>query len=166
MRTWCLIIALALAGCASSQTLQVAAEARYRGEHDAILETVVDTVRANKYEVVNLDPQAGLIVTQDRWYEKDGTYEDHKLRSDQGFIVEDGSILLRYEVKLRSLGAEYQVEITPIIAQYRVGYAAPMKLKPDDMTVPGWVHGKTEKLTLAIYNALAPYRTNDPTVQR
>jgi hypothetical protein len=166
MRTWSVIVALSLAACASSQTLQVADEARYRGERDEILETTLDTVRATGYEVVNLDPQAGIIVTRDRWYEKDGTYEDKQLASDQGILVEDGSILLRYEVKLRLVGADYKVEITPIIAQYRVGYAMPFKLKPDDMTVPGWVSGKTEKLTLAIYNALAPYRTNDPTVQR
>jgi hypothetical protein len=166
MRTWSVIVALSLAACASSQTLQVADEARYRGERDTILETTLDTVRATGYEVVNLDPQTGIIVTRDRWYEKDGTYEDKQLASDQGIIVEDGSILLRYEVKLRLVGEEYKVEITPFIAQYRLGYAAPMKLKPDDMTVPGWVSGKTEKLTLAIYNALAPYRTNDPTARR
>jgi hypothetical protein len=167
LRVVVVVVALAVtSACASSQTLQVADEARYRGDRELILETVVDTVRANKYEVTDLDPATGLIVTRDRWYEKDGTFEDKQLASDVGILVEDGSILLRYEVRVRQTGLEHKVEIKPIIAQARTGYAVPFKLAPDDLTVPGWVHGKTEKLTLAIYEALAPYRANDPTVQR
>ena len=84
----------------------------------SMLETVLDTVQSG-YEVVNVDPETGLIVTRDRWYEKDGTFEDKQLASDVGIIAEDGSILLRYEVALRTSGPEYKVEVTPVIAQVR-----------------------------------------------
>ena len=150
------LVAVAFAGCAGGAAMQATQEARYQGDRNAMLETVLDTVQA-KYEVVNVDPETGLIVTRDRWYEKDGTYEDKKA-NEVGIMAEDGSILLRYEVALRTAGPEYKVEVTPVIAQIRSGYAAPHKLKPDDLTVPGWVHGKTEILSVAIYDALAPYR--------
>lgn len=150
-----IVAASAAAGCGAS-TMQVASEARYQGDRTAMLEIVVDTVQS-KYEVVKLDPETGVIVTRDRWYEKDGTFEDKKA-NEVGVIVEDGSILLRYEVALRTAGPEYKVEVVPVIAQFRNGYAAPFKMKPDDLAVPGWIHGKTEILTLAIYDALAKYR--------
>lgn len=157
-----LALALALAGgaagCAGGTAMQAANEARYQGERMAMLEVVVETVRA-KYEVVNLDPATGLIVTRDRWYEKDGTFEDKKA-NNVGILVEDGSFLLRYEVALRTAGPEYKVEVVPVIAQFRVGYAAPFKMKPDDLSVPGWIRGKTELLAVAIYEALERYRVN------
>jgi hypothetical protein len=143
-------------GCAGGAAMQAANEARYQGDRAAILEIVVNTVQS-KYEVVKLDPETGLIVTRDRWYEKDGTFEDKKA-NEVGMIVEDGSILLRYEVALRPSGPDYKVEVVPVIAQFRNGYAAPFKLKPDDLAVPGWIQGKTEILTVAIYDALAKYR--------
>lgn len=151
--------AVVAAGCAGGAALQATQEARYQGDRTAMLEIVVDTVRANKYEVVNLDPETGLIVTRDRWYEKDGTYEDKKA-NEIGLIVEDGSILLRFEVALRTAGPEYKVEVVPVVAQFRNGYAAPFKLKPDDPAVPGFVLGKTENLSIAIYEALAKYRVS------
>lgn len=155
-----LALGVAIAACAANQTMQVSALARYRGDRMAILEAAVDAVQAG-YEVVNLDPERGLIVTRDRWYEKDGTFEDRKA-DDRGYLVEDGSILLRYEVQLRPSGLDYKIEITPVMAQFRNGYAAPFKLAPDDLAVPGWIHGKTEKLAIAIYEALTPYRVNTP----
>ena len=159
------LASVALAACASNAAMQAAREAHYQGDRNAMLDTVLQTVQS-RYQIGDVNPETGLIVTRDRWYEKDGTFEDHKLSSEQGYVVEDRSILLSYQVQLRTDGPEYRVEVTPIIAQHRVGYAAPYKMKPDDLEVPGWIHGKTEKLTLAIYDALAPYRSNDPTVQR
>lgn len=155
-----LAVALAggVAGCAGGAAMQVANEARYQGDRMAMLEVVVQTVQA-KYDVVQLDPDTGLVVTRDRWYEKDGTFEDKKA-NDVGIIVEDGSFLLRYEVALRTAGPEYKVEVVPVIAQFRNGYAAPFKMKPDDLSVPGWIHGKTELLTVAIYEALEQYLVN------
>lgn len=149
-------VASASAGCASN-AMQVATEARYQGNRSEMLELVVDTVRATKYEVIQMNPETGLIVTRERWYEKDGTFEDKKLASDDHWIS-DRAILLRYEVRLRTSGPEYQVEVVPVMLQHRVGYSAPVPLAPDDLAVPGWVHGKTEKLTVAIYDALAKYR--------
>lgn len=154
------LASVAMAACASNAAMQAAREARYQGDRMLMLETVLETVQA-KYEVVNLNPETGVIVTRDRWYEKDGTFEDKKA-NEIGIIVEDGSLLLRYEVALRTAGPEYKVEVVPVIAQFRNGYAAPFKLKPDDLAVPGWIHGKTEKLTVAIYQALETYRVNPP----
>jgi hypothetical protein len=151
------LASVVLAACAGNAAMQAAHDAHYQGDRSAMLDVVLETVQSH-YKIDGVNAETGIIVTRDRWYEKDGTYEDHTLDSDQGYVVEDRSILLRYEVHLRTDGTAYRVEVTPIIAQHRVGYAAPFKMKPDDLEVPGWIHGKTEKLTLAIYDALASYR--------
>lgn len=150
------LASVALAACAGGAAMQAAREARYQGDRQAILEAVLTTVQS-KYEVTNVNPETGLIVTRDRWYEKDGTFEDKKA-NEIGIIAEDGSFLLRYEVQLLTAGPEYRVEVTPVIAQVRTGYAAPFKMKPDDLSVPGWITGKTEILAVKIYDALAPHR--------
>src|SRR5688572_25157830 len=83
------LLAVALAGgaaaCAGGSAMQATNEARYQGDRMAMLEVVVQTVQA-KYEVVTLDPEKGVIITRDRWYEKDGTFEDKKA-NEVGLIV-------------------------------------------------------------------------------
>ena len=153
------LASVALAACAGNAAMQAARDAHYQGDRSAMLDTVLQTVQAH-YKIDDVNPETGVIVTLDRWYEKDGTFEDHTLSSEQGFVVEDRSILLRYEIVLRTDGPEYRIEVTPVIAQHRVGYAAPFKIKPDDLEAPGWIQGRTEKLTLAIYDALAQYRVD------
>lgn len=153
------LASVALAACASNAAMQAARDARYQGNRNAMLEVVLDTVQS-RYEVVNVNPETGLIVTRDRLYEKDGTFEDKKLASDVDYWIEDGSIVLRYQVQLRTAGPEYRVEVTPVIAQIRSGYSAPFPIGADDLAVPGWVTGRTENLTLAIHDALASYRVS------
>ena len=37
----------------------------------------------------------------------------------------------------RVSGPDYKVEVVPVIAQFRNGYAAPFKMKPDDLSGAG-----------------------------
>lgn len=148
---------LALAGAAcgpSAAQVKTAKEASYRTDADTVFRVVVAQV-SKKYKVINADAKAGMLRTEDRWYEKDGTYEDKK--ANDGQIVEDGSVVMHYVVKLAGGPSEYKVEVIPIVAQVRNGYAAPFKLAPDDLQMPGWVHGKTDDLYLAIYESLKVY---------
>jgi hypothetical protein len=120
-----------------------------------MLERVLDTVQAG-YEVVDLDPETGRIHTRPRWYEEDGTFVSSS-RVVANRIL-DRAILLRYEVTLRYDGPEYIVDVKPVAAQIRSGYSALFPLTPDDPALPGWLQGKTEKLVVAIDEALAAYR--------
>lgn len=146
---------LALGACGpSSGQVKTARNATYRADADTVFRAVV-TVVGKKYKVINADAASGMLRTQDYWFEKDGTSED-KI-GEQGVRAEDGSIIMYYLVKLAGGPTEYKVEVIPMAAQIRTGYAAPFPLKEDDMAMPGWVHGKTDDLYLAIYEALKVY---------
>lgn len=151
---------LALGGVAacgpSSGQVKAAREASYRTDADTVFRAVVQQV-GKKYKVINADAASGMLRTEDRWYEKDGTYEDKK--ANGGEIVEDGSVVMHYLVKLAGGPAEYKIEVIPMVAQMRNGYAAPVKLAPDDLQMPGWVIGKTDDLYLSIHESLKLYAT-------
>jgi hypothetical protein len=150
-----LALSLFLAACGpSSSQVKTAKTASYRTDADTMFKTVVQVV-GQKYKVINADRVTGMLRTEDRWYEKDGTYEDKK--ANDGVMAEDGSIVMYYLVKLAGGPTEYKVEVIPYVAQVRIGYAMPVKLEPDDLQMPGWVHGKTDDLYVSIYEALKPY---------
>jgi hypothetical protein len=138
----------------SSGQVKTARTASYKTDSDTVFRAMVQVV-GKKYKVINADAASGMLRTEDRWYEKDGTYEDKK--ANDGIIVEDGSVVMYYLVKLAGGPTEYKVEVIPFVAQMRAGYAAPVKLEPDDMQIPGWVQGKTDDLYVGIYEALKPY---------
>lgn len=161
-RIWpALLLGLALAAggasaCGpSSGQVKTARTATYRADADTVFRAVVAAV-AKDYKVINADAPGGILRTQDRWYEQDGTYED-KGAKDDSVIVQDGSIVMHYIVKLAGGPTDYQVEVVAMVAQVRSGYAAPVQLKPDDVGYPGWVIGKTDNLYLAIHESLKPY---------
>ncbi len=158
-------LALLAGACGpSAGQVRAARAARYRADGDQLFRAVVDAVRT-RHEVVSADARAGVIRTKDRWYEQDGTFEDKKANA-QGVIVEDGSLVMHYDVAvvLASPG-EYQVVVTPVVAQIRNGYASPFKIAPDDLAMPGWVHGKTDLLVLAIHDALERFQFAPPGAQ-
>ncbi len=153
-------LALGATACGpSSGQVKTARAATYRADANTVFKAVVDVV-GRKYKVINADAATGMLRTEDAWYEKDGTSEDKK--ANDGVIAEDGSIVMYYLVKLAGGPTEYQVEVHPMVAQVREGYAAPIKLAEDDMAMPGWIHGRTDDLYLGIYEALKVYAVAPP----
>jgi hypothetical protein len=159
-RTWpALVLGFALAigaaGCGpSSGQVKTARTATYRADADTVFRAVVAAV-AKDYKVINADAPGGMLRTEDRWYEQDGSYEDKT--ADNDIMAADGSIVMHYVVKLAGGPTDYKVEVLAMVAQVRTGYAAPVRLQPDDIGYPGWVLGKTDNLYLAIYESLKPY---------
>ncbi len=142
-------LSLGTVGCGpSSGQINQAKTATYRAEPSVVFRAVVDAV-ADKYKVRQADAAAGLIATEARWHEPDGTYED-KAAGDSGVIGQDGSIMLGFEVRMTEAAGAYAVEVIPRAQQMRDGYAAPFPLTPDDPQMPGWVVGKTDDLYLRI----------------
>lgn len=138
----------------SSGQVKTARTASYKTDANTVFKAVVDVV-GRKYKVINADAATGKLRTEDAWYEKDGTSEDKK--ANDGVMAEDGAIVMYYLVELAGGPDTYQVEVHPMVAQVREGYASPLKLAEDDLAMPGWVHGKTDDLYLAIYESLKLY---------
>jgi hypothetical protein len=148
-----LAVSLAAAGCASTTVIH-GGSPRYEGSPSKMFQVALRAVQS-AYDVVGIDAEHGRVLTSARWYGPDG--------SEQGETVADGSILLRYEVTLRSLGSSYGVtsyvvDVFPVMQQRRTGSAELDLLAPDDPTVPLWVRDRTAGLAWRIDDALESYR--------
>lgn len=147
---------LLLVACGGGQT-KVARTAQYKVDATTIFKAMVDAT-GQKHKVERADAPTLTLVTVPRWYEPDGNFEDMDA-SGNAAMIQDGSILLMYEVRATPGAAEgtYKVDVIPHIRARRSGYAQPVDLKPDDLSVPGWVHGKTDDLYETIYASLKTY---------
>ncbi|HUQ06898.1 MAG TPA: hypothetical protein VM261_30615 [Kofleriaceae bacterium] len=150
------LASVALAACASSAALRAAKDARYAGPRSAMLEVVAETVNARSdLRVQRLELERGLVVTSGTGRFLDGTEEPRADGSTTRSLV-----VTRFEIALVGSANGYRVEVTPVMLLRRPGYPAPVPLAAGDPQTPGWVVGKTEKLTLAIYDALADFRVD------
>lgn len=144
---------LALAGCGpSAAQLKEAREARYQGTRDEVFLAVTNAISPD-YKVERSDPAEGALITNGRWFEKDGTYEDRALGSD-AVLAEDGSVFLAFLVKVVGDAPPFQIAVQPEVDQVRSGYSALYHMKPDDPQLPGWVKGKVDDLQLALHQRL------------
>lgn len=162
MRRWfthaVVTLALAVAACGpSAGQVKTAREARYQTEPNVAFTAVMDAVTA-RYKVDRAAAATGELLTVARWYEPEGNLEDRDA-SGSAAQLQDGSVLLRFHVRVvvEAGAGAVQVVVTPQAAVMRTGYAQPVALAPDDLALPGWVHGKTDDLYLAIYAKLKTY---------
>ena len=95
-------------------------------------------------------------MTTEQWYSPEGGRQS----AGAGDFVQldDRSILLMLivEIQQQDLGKE-TIVVTPKIFQNISGSPKPRELNADDPNVPGWVHGRVDDLTLAIYNNAKKY---------
>ncbi len=147
-------LGLLLVACGGGQA-KVARTAQYKTDTTTIFKAVVDAA-GKKHKVERADAPSLTLVTVPRWFEPDGTYAAKD--ADGGAMLQDGAILLRYLIQVVPGATEgtFQVQVTPQMRQVRSGFA-PTELKADDLSVPGWVHGKTDDLYETIYTSLQPY---------
>lgn len=147
---------VALAACGGGQA-KVARSAQYKTDATVVFKAVVDAA-GQKYKVDRADAPSGVVLTVARWYEPEGNLEDMDASGDAAQL-QDGSVLLRYEIRVVPGVVEgaFKVDVIPQVAVMRTGYARPVDLKPDDLAVPGWVHGKTDALYETIYASLKTY---------
>ena len=150
------LFAFVAAACGGGQA-KAARNAQYKTDSSTIFKAVVDAT-GQKYKVDKADAPTLTLVTVARWYEPEGNLEDMDASGDAA-MLQDGSILLRYLVRVVPGATEgsFKVEVTPQVKQMRTGYAQPMDLKPDDISIPGWVEGKTDDLYETIHASLKVY---------
>lgn len=150
------LVALVTAACGGGQA-KSARSARYKADTTVVFKAVVDAVSV-KHKVERADAPTGVVITVPRWYEPEGNLEDMDASGDAA-MLQDGSILLRYEIRVvnGTNPGELAVDVIPHVAQMRTGYARPLELKPGDLAIPGWVEGKTDDLYVNINAGLKAY---------
>jgi hypothetical protein len=154
LSSWLLAAALALgAGCGpSSKQVQVATAAQYQASLGRMYELALD-VASDKYKIFEQDPEHARFLTLPIWYTPEGTTESGG--SGDTVMIRDGSMLLALLVEVTPVAGRpdaVAVHITPVVERHRLGQSMNDKLPPDDPSMPGWVAGRVEALSVAIYD--------------
>jgi hypothetical protein len=150
------VIAIAVLGCGgpSAKQIEQARGAKYDAPPEVVFNGVVEAV-GSVQKIAGQDPSQGLIETETRWYEPDGTLA--RRGSDDEAFVTDGAILLGFLVGVRGQPGAWHVEVLPIAYQHRSGSPQAREMRPDDPQMPGWVKGKIDNIFLAVHGKLKEY---------
>lgn len=158
--------ALVLAACGpSAGQVKAARDARYDGSRDEVFLAVIDEV-AKDHKIAKSDPDQAALLTQGRWYEADGTYEDKAMGSDDAVMAGDGSVFVGFLVRVTGDEPPYQVIVEPEVDQIRLGFSAPYHMKPGDPEMPGWVKSKVDDFQIALHQRLKGRLVSPPGVTR
>lgn len=141
------LVAAAACGGAASE----ARSARYAVEPDVLFETALQAADED-HDIAAVDPSVRGFRTVERWYEKDGTYED--TNADGDVIIGDGSIQLALIVRIKGEPGDWYVDIEPAGVQVLTGSPKGVPIRRDDPSLPGWVYSKIETLHVKIYERM------------
>lgn len=151
------LLALALCACgASSKEVAMAKTARYQGDKLAIF-SATKAVVEGKYEITRSDENTLGMQTKPKWFSPEGLTQNPRGEGAEMIDLVDKSINLAYVVTMHPDGEYWVVKVTPVIARYNRGIPKPEPLKEGDISLPGWVHSKTDQLAIDIHKALAQY---------
>jgi len=147
------IAALVACGPSSGQ-VRAARSARYSAEPGVVFEGVRDAV-ASLHRVTESDPLAGVMITEEKWYEVDGTSASRD--ANDNWLLGEGAVMLALQVAIKGEPGAWYVEVTPFVLQHQSGSPRPRQLAPDDPQMPGWVQGKIDNVYLAVHEHLKPH---------
>jgi hypothetical protein len=156
-----LLLAASLAGACGPSAAQLARarNARYQGDPAAMLQAVQGAVAAH-YKIEGVDPNEHQLVTENKIFSEDGAVEN--AGSGGAVQMSDRSIVLQYVVSLVAADDAFAIQIEPHIQRAYTDRSNTDELEPDDPSVPGWVHGRTDELSAAIHDGLASYEVKAP----
>jgi hypothetical protein len=153
------LLALAVAvvfasACGSSAEVKGARTAHYKGDKVEIFHAARSAVEA-KFPLEKTDENALIVQTIGRWYTPDGLTAAERM--DDIRDVPDKSIHVAFIVALRADGDSWVVDIKPKWFRFHAGQPNPEALSEDDISVPGFAHGKVDALAVDIHDALKQY---------
>lgn len=152
----------ALVACGpSSKEYASAKSAHYKGDKLTLFATAKAVVE-QKYKLQKSDETSLGLQTIGRWYSPEGqlAMEGNPgvgLSGGQKALYPDNSINLVLVVTLLPDGDSWVVQIKPMMERYHAGSPKTEPLKEDDISVPGWAHGKVDELAMDIHSALSKY---------
>ncbi len=162
MRKAILVLLLSLLAFAcgpSSGELKAAKTAHYKGDKIAMFNATKDAVSA-KYQLQKSDESSLGMQTTGRWYTPEGLAAAES--GGDMRVVPDNSLNIALVVTLVPDGDSYVVNVKPLMMRYHAGSPKPEPLTEDDPSVPGWAHGKVDRVAVDLHNALAQYEVKTP----
>jgi hypothetical protein len=156
------VLTLLLAAACGPDLAQItrAHDAHYQGDPSAMFQAAEEAATGEHYKIDEDDADQRAFVTVNRMYGPEGDLES---QGSGGFTqMRDRSIVLQFTVRIVPAEQAFAVEIEPHIQRAFVDRPNTDQLAPDDPSVPGWVHGRTDELAVAIHDALAAYEVRTP----
>jgi hypothetical protein len=147
--------AIAAVACGpSSKEVAGAKSARYQGDKLELF-AHVKAATESKYKLTKSDETSLGMQTEARWFSTEGLAVTP--RGDDMRDVPDKSINIALVVTMLPDGSNWVVKVTPVMARYNQGIPKPEPLKEGDASLPGWVQGKVDELSLDIHKELTKY---------
>jgi hypothetical protein len=151
-----LVLVLALVACGpSAAEIKTAKTTTYQMSGTDLLE-VAEQAAQEEYKLGDVSEHDLAFITLPRWYSPEG---DLQSPGAGGFVQMDNhSVQVAFVVQVTELaGGDCAVTVTPKTFQYISGSPKPRELAADDPNLPGWVHGRADKLALEIYELAKPH---------
>ena len=148
------LVGSACGGASSSSTLQ---NVHYKTDMHQAFTSVTQAVTGADYQVAHADENTGVITTVPKWFSSDGMSET---AGQGGINLTDGALEITLNVlvtKDATDASTVSVAITPSIRRHVAGRMNFDDVKPDDLSLPGWFHGKLDKVSDAIRDQLRPF---------
>ena len=151
-----LVLVLALVACGpSAGEIKTAKTTTYQMAGTDLLQ-VAEQAAEEEYKLGEVNEQQLAFITLPRWYSPEG---DLQSPGAGGFVQMDNrSVQVALIVHVTELaGGDCAVTVTPKTFQYISGSPKPRELASDNPNLPGWVHGRADKLALEIYELAKPH---------
>lgn len=149
-------LVLAAVGCGpSTAEVRRASATKYRAQPGEIL-AIAESAAEESYKIGEVDSEHPGFITQPRFYSSTG---DLQSPGAEGYTqIEAGSVRVAFVVEVVPVDEQHVVvTVTPHTMQVVAGSPQPRELKPDDPYLPGFVKGRTDALSYAIYERAKKY---------
>ncbi|HUS28190.1 MAG TPA: hypothetical protein VMZ53_06765 [Kofleriaceae bacterium] len=150
------MLSIAAVACGpSSKEVAGAKSARYQGDKLELFANVRAATEA-KYKITKSDETTLGLQTEPRWFSVEGLAVTPRANDDMTEMP-DKSINIALVVTMLPDGDAWLVKVTPVMARYNRGIPKPEQVKEGDASLPGWVDGKVDELSLEIHKKLAKW---------
>jgi hypothetical protein len=154
------ILILLLVGCgASTAQVAMAKSAEYRTSSTEIFQLALSAAEEN-YKIGETDAAGQRFTTKLQFYTPEGGRQS---AGAEGVTqVHAGSVGVQLIVEVVQQGEVARVVVTPKTIQVVGGSPQPRELRPDDPSLPPWVHGRVDALYVAIHDRAKRFATSAP----
>lgn len=150
-----MVVGLAVAGCGPSNAeIRTARLAVHRVPVDDVLDAAIQAAQA-EYALGGIDAPNRRFATAPQFYSEEGM---RLTPGPEGVVqnVRGNSILMHLVVEVKPADGGVVVVVTPRTFQMISWSPKPRELLPNDTSFPGFVKGRVDALTVAIYRRLSP----------
>lgn len=154
-----LLVAVLVAACGANAEVKAAKTAHYKGDKAAMFEIAKQTLAQN-YNIQKADEASLGMQTAGRWFTPEGLAAAES--GGDMRVVPDNSLNIAMVVTFVPDGDAYVVNVKPLMMRYHAGSPKPEPITEDDPSVPGWAHGKVDRVAVDLHNALAQYEVKTP----